>query len=123
MTANIGHLHRAFIMNNLKKCATAAIFAAAGMLVTTSASAVFIGFEVNQANYVPTPGVRHNIKDEFAPIGIVFADVLNPANGVTVGKCGPGNGAVSLFGFGADFAGCGNTRPNFNVFFVDRRTR
>jgi hypothetical protein len=84
-----------------------------------SAAPVFIGFEVNQANYVPTPGTTQEVTNQFAPLGIVFSDVASPGHGAVLGKCGPGNGAVALFGFGADFGGCGDTTPNLDILFVD----
>jgi PEP-CTERM motif len=82
-------------------------------------SGATIGFEIAEGTYVPTPGVAQNVKNQFASLGIIFQDVANPALGVTLGKCGPGNGAVALFGHGADFAGCGDTTPNFDILFVD----
>jgi hypothetical protein len=59
------------------------------------------------------------VKNEFSSLGIVFADATNPANGATLGRCGPGDGPVALFGFGNDFGGCGDTTPNLNILFVD----
>lgn len=83
------------------------------------AAPVVVTFDVAVANYVPTPGVIQNVKNEFSPLGFVFEDVANPAMGATLGKCGPGNGPVALFGFGNDFPGCGDTTPNMNILFVD----
>lgn len=92
-----------------------------GLLFIAPASAVpvTVTFDAAVANYVPTPGVIQNVKNEFAPLGFIFADAVNPSVGATLGKCGPGDGAVSLFGFGNDFAGCGDTTPNLNILFVD----
>jgi len=84
-----------------------------------AASAVTITFDDAVGSYTPTPGVIHNVKNEFSSLGVVFRDVSNPALGVTLGRCGPGNGPVALFGAGNDFPGCGNTRPNFDILFVD----
>ncbi len=90
-------------------------------LVAGNANAVpiVITFDDAVADYTPTPGVRQNVKYEFAPLGIVFEDAVDPSLGATLGKCGPGDGAVALFGSGADFGGCGNTTPNLNILFVD----
>jgi hypothetical protein len=93
----------------------ASLFAA----VTAQAAPVTIGFDSAVGTYVPTPGSIQNVKNEFSSLGIVFQDVADPTKGVTLGQCGPGNGPVSLFGYGNDFPGCGNTRPNFDILFVD----
>jgi hypothetical protein len=86
---------------------------------SASAAEIFIGFEIAQGNYIPTPGVIQDVKDEFAPLGIIFEDVADPSKGATLGQCGPGSGRVSLFGSGSDFPGCGDTTPNLNILFVD----
>ncbi len=83
-----------------------------------SAATVFIGFEVNQGNYVPTPGTPQEVTNQFAPLGIVFSDVDSPGHGAVLGKCGPGNGAVALFGYGFN-SGCGDYTPNLDILFVD----
>lgn len=88
-------------------------------VVPASATPITVTFDAAVANYTPTPGVIQNVKDEFAPLGFMFEDAANPANGATLGQCGPGDGPVSLFGFGNDFSGCGDTTPNLNILFVD----
>jgi hypothetical protein len=97
------------------KILAAALIAGASV----SASAVTITFDTAVGAYTPTPGVIQNVKTEFSSLGVVFRDTTDPTRGVTLGQCGPGDGPVSLFGFGNDFAGCGNTRPNFDILFVD----
>lgn len=83
------------------------------------AAPVTITFDSAVGSYTPTPGSRQNVATEFSSLGIVFQDAANPLVGATLGNCGPGNGPVSLFGFGADFPGCGDTTPNLNILFVD----
>ncbi len=96
------------------------IFAAALIAsASVSASAVTITFDSAVGTYTPTPGVIHNVKTEFSSLGVVFSDSTTPSLGVTLGRCGPGSGPVALFGYGNDFPGCGNTRPNFDILFVD----
>lgn len=93
----------------------------AGLLLSAQAIAapVTVTFDDPVANYTPTPGVAQDVTDEFAPLGFIFQDANNPAFGATLGRCGPGDGPVSLFGHGADFGGCGDTTPNLNILFVD----
>ncbi|MBI5084236.1 MAG: PEP-CTERM sorting domain-containing protein [Acidobacteria bacterium] len=88
-------------------------------VATLSAAPVSIGFEVPQGTYVPTPGVTQELTNQFSSLGIIFQDISSPGRGAIAGQCGPGNGLVSLFGFGADFAGCGDTTPNLDIVFVD----
>lgn len=83
------------------------------------AATITVTFDTAVGNYTPTPGAIQNVKNEFAPLGFIFEDVADPTKGATLGKCGPGDGPVSLFGYGNDFAGCGKTTPNLNVLFVD----
>lgn len=82
------------------------------------AASVTVTFDTAVANYTPTPGVLHNVKNEFAPLGFVFQDVADPSKGVTLGKCGPGDGPVALFGYGNN-GSCGDFTPNFNILFVN----
>lgn len=89
------------------------------LAASSFADTVTVTFDTAVGNYVPTPGVIQNVKNEFAPLGFIFEDVADPTKGVTLGQCGPGQGLVSLFGFGNDYFGCGKTTPNFNVIFVD----
>lgn len=89
-------------------CATASVLAAP----------VTVSFDVAVGNYTPTPGVIQNVKSEFAPLGFIFEDVANPANGATLGRCGPGDGPVALFGFGNN-GSCGDYTPNLNILFVN----
>lgn len=83
------------------------------------AATVTVTFDEAVGSYSPTPGGRQNVADQFASLGFVFRDTVNPELGVTLGQCGPGEGAVSLFGHGSDFPGCGNTLPNFDILFVN----
>jgi hypothetical protein len=83
------------------------------------ASSISISFDSAVGTYTPTPGTIQNVKNEFASLGFIFEDGVDSSKGATLGKCGPGNGAVALFSAGNDFAGCGNTRPNLNILFVD----
>lgn len=83
------------------------------------AATITVTFDTAVGNYTPTPGVIQNVKNEFAPLGFIFEDVANPTKGATLGKCGPGDGPVALFGYGNDYAGCGKTTPNLNILFVD----
>jgi hypothetical protein len=98
------------------------IFLSSVTLLTSffaNASLITITFDDIIADYTPTPGVTQDVTDEFSSLGIVFQDVLDPSLGATLGNCGPGDGPVSLFGHGNDFAGCGDTTPNLNILFVD----
>ena len=96
------------------------LLAAAALLCAPLASrAVTITFDDAVGAYTPTPGVTQDVSNQFASLGVIFRDVADPSFGVTLGKCGPGNGAVSLFGHGSDFGGCGDTTPNFDILFVD----
>ncbi len=101
----------------MKKFALAGI--ASAMIATSANAAVTIDFESAQAGYTPTPGVTQEVTDQFGSLGVIFRDQKTPGRGATLGKCGPGNGAVSFFGFGSDFPGCGDTRPNIDVDFVN----
>lgn len=83
------------------------------------ASSITVSFDTAVGTYSPTPGTINNVKNEFASLGFIFEDGADASKGATLGKCGPGNGAVALFGAGNDFSGCGNTRPNLNILFVD----
>ena len=83
------------------------------------AATVFIGFDVAQAGYTPTPGVIQNVSNAFGSLGVIFRDQKTPGQGATLGQCGPGNGPVSFFGFGNDFAGCGDTQPDIDIDFVN----
>lgn len=85
---------------------------------TAYATPITITFDDPVANYTPTPGVIQNVKNEFAPLGIVFQDVVNPSLGATLGKCGPGDGPVALFGYGNN-GSCGDYTPNLDILFVD----
>jgi len=89
------------------------------LLSPMAANATTITFDVAEGNYTPTPGVIQNVTDEFAPLGVIFQDALDPLLGATLGNCGPGNGPVSLFGAGNDFPGCGDTTPDLNILFVN----
>jgi hypothetical protein len=96
------------------------LIAALAFCVSASAvsAPVTVTFDSAVANYTPTPGALHNVKNEFAPLGFVFRDVADPSKGVTLGKCGPGDGAVALFGYGNNGT-CGDYTPNFDILFVD----
>lgn len=84
------------------------------------AATVTIGFDAAQAGYTPQSAQnRQEVTNQFASLGVVFADQKSPGRGVTIGNCGPSDGPLALFGFGADFDFCGDTRPNFNINFVD----
>ena len=83
------------------------------------ADQIFISFEERQGNYIPTPGVLQEVTDQFVPLGLTFRDRKSPGRGGILGQCGIGFGQVSLFGFGNDFSGCGDTRPDLDVLFVD----
>jgi hypothetical protein len=96
----------------------------AGLLSTVFMSAamaapITVTFDDAVGTYTPTPGFIHDVKNEFASLGFIFEDVANPTKGATLGKCGPGSGAVALFGYGNDYSGCGKTTPNMNILFVD----
>lgn len=82
------------------------------------AAEVLITFDEVQANYVPTPGTKQEITNQFAPLGVLFSDVSTPGRGAIAGKCGPGEGAVALFGFGNN-GGCGDYTPNLDILFVN----
>jgi hypothetical protein len=84
-----------------------------------NASLITISFDDAISNYTPTPGVIQDVTDEFSSLGIVFQDALVPSLGATLGRCGPGDGPVALFGHGNDYPGCGDTTPNLNILFVD----
>lgn len=95
-----------------------------GLLSTAFLSSAFaapitVTFDSAVAAYTPTPGVIQNVKNEFASLGFIFEDVADPSKGATLGNCGPGDGPVSLFGYGNDYSGCGKTTPNLNILFVD----
>jgi len=93
---------------------------ASGLVATpASAAVVAIGFDVAQAGYTPTPGVIQEVTNQFGSLGVIFRDQKSPGRGATLGRCGPGNGPVAFFGFGNDFAGCGDTQPNIDIDFVD----
>lgn len=96
----------------------AAAVAALSFVGSVSAAPVTVTFDTAVANYIPTPGLTQNVKNEFAPLGFVFEDVANPTYGATLGQCGPGDGPVSLFGFGNN-GSCGDYTPNLNILFVD----
>jgi len=104
-------------MNTRNKLAAA--MACLFLIGPVYATPINVTFDAAVANYTPTPGVIQNVTNEFASLGFVFQDATNPANGATLGNCGPGDGPVSLFGFGNDFGGCGDTTPNLNILFVD----
>lgn len=93
--------------------------AAVALPSVANAATVVIGFDVAQAAYTPTPGVIQEVTNQFGSLGVIFRDQKSPGRGATLGKCGPGNGAVAFFGFGNDFSGCGDTRPNIDIDFVD----
>ena len=103
-------------MNILKKC----LLAAAGLCFASSAFAtpITVTFDTAVADYTPTPGVVQHVTNEFAALGFIFQDAVNPQYGATLGKCGPGEGAVALFGYGNN-GSCGNYTPNLNILFVD----
>lgn len=104
----------------MKKIITVALAAAVfATAPPVAAATVSIGFDVAQAGYTPTPGVIQNVANEFASLGVVFRDQKSPGFGATLGNCGPGNGPVSFFGYGNDYFGCGDTRPNIDIDFVD----
>ncbi len=92
---------------------------ASAFFALSVAQAETITFDVAQAGYTPTPGVTQEVADQFASLGVLFRDRVAVGHGATVGQCGPGAGPVSLFGYGADFPGCGNTTPNLDILFVD----
>ena len=96
--------------------AAGAVLAAA---MPAAASVEVITLDVAEAGYTPTPGVRQEVTNQFGSMGVLFQDQASPGHGATVGNCGPGDGPVSLFGYGADFDGCGNTRPNLDIVFVN----
>jgi hypothetical protein len=102
---------------------TIALFSAALLASTASTNAmaatVFIGFDSSQAGYTPTPGVIQNVSNQFGSLGVIFRDQKTPGQGATLGRCGPGNGPVAFFGFGNDFAGCGDTQPDIDIDFVN----
>jgi hypothetical protein len=103
-------------MNFIQKTGIAlscALFSAAA-----SAVPITVTFDTAVANYTPTPGVIQNVTDEFAPLGFIFADAVNPSLGATLGKCGPGDGPVALFGHGNN-GSCGDYTPDLNILFVD----
>lgn len=95
----------------------------ASLMIATAAPAmaapITITFDAAVADYTPTPGVTQEVTNQFASLGIVFADVASPGHGATLGRCGPGDGPVALFGYGADYPGCGDTTPDLNIWFVD----
>jgi hypothetical protein len=95
--------------------AASALALAAG---TANAAVVTVTFDSAVANYTPTPGTLQNVKNEFAPLGFVFADQKTPGQGATLGQCGPGDGPVSLFGFGVN-GSCGDYYPNLDIDFVN----
>lgn len=102
----------------MKKLLLAASALAAAM--PAQAALVSIGFDDAQAGYTPqAASARQEVVSQFSSLGVVFADQSSPGRGVTIGKCGPGNGPLSLFGYGADFDFCGDTTPNFDIKFVD----
>ena len=105
-------------MRQLLACAVACLFSA-GITSAANAAPVTVTFEDAVGTYTPTPGSTQDVKNEFASLGFIFEDISDPSQGATLGKCGPGNGAVSLFGFGNDFAGCGDTTPDLRIIFVD----
>lgn len=84
-----------------------------------NAALITVTFEDAVADYTPTPGVAQDVTSEFASLGFIFQDATDPSLGATLGKCGPGDGDVALFGHGNDFSGCGDTTPNLNILFVD----
>lgn len=92
---------------------------AGSLLALSAAQAETITFDVAQAAYVPTPGVTQEVTDQFASLGVLFRDRSSVGHGATLGRCGPGDGPVALFGFGADFPGCGDTTPDLDILFVD----
>lgn len=96
------------------------IFAALALCFSAPvfAAPVTVTFDDAVAAYTPTPGARQNVKSEFSSLGFIFADVADPSKGVTLGKCGPGDGPVALFGYGQN-GGCGDYTPSFNILFVD----
>ena len=83
-----------------------------------NAAIVTVTFDEAVAGYTPTPGVLQNVKNEFASLGFVFADQKTPGAGATLGRCGPGDGAVALFGHGSN-GSCGDYFPDFDIDFVN----
>lgn len=106
-------------MKNRIFAGAAALLAIGTTATSAQAASVFIGFDVAQAGYTPTPGVIQEVTNQFGSLGVIFRDQKSPGRGATLGKCGPGNGPVAFFGFGNDFAGCGDTRPNIDIDFVN----
>ncbi len=99
--------------------ATAAVFASSSSSVANAAN-VFVGFDIAQAGYTPTPGTIQNVTNQFGSLGIIFRDQKTVGQGATLGRCGPGNGAVAFFGFGSNAGGtCGDFRPNIDIDFVN----
>lgn len=103
----------------MKKILLGAVALAASIAPATASAAVSISFDVAQAGYTPTPGVTQEVTNQFGSLGVIFRDQKTPGRGATLGQCGPGNGPVSFFGFGNDFPGCGDTRPDIDIDFVN----
>lgn len=90
-------------------------FAASGVQAAT----VTIDFESAIADYVPAG--QQALTDQFASLGILFADTEN-GGGASAGDCGPVNGSLGLYGAigqGDSFAGCGDTTPGLMLSFVN----
>lgn len=83
-----------------------------------NAALITITFDDAIADYNPTPGAIQHVTDEFSSLGLIFKDVVNPSFGATLGKCGPGQGPVALFGYGVN-GSCGDYTPNLDILFVD----
>lgn len=94
-------------------------FAAMAIAAPASAALNTIGFDGGQAGYSPTYGVRQEVSNQFGSMGVLFQDQSSPGRGAIVGVCGPSQGGLALFGYGADFNYCGDTTPNLDIVFVD----
>lgn len=87
-------------------------------LAATPVHAETITFDSAVAAFTPTPGVTQEVTTQFASLGVIFEDRNTPGRGAIIGRCGPGEGSGALFGYGADYPGCGDTTPNFDIVFV-----
>ena len=105
-------------MNKLFAIAASAFLVVGAAASPAQAATVLINFDVAQAGYTPTPGVIQHVTNQFGSLGVIFRDQKSLGKGASLGQCGPGNGAVSFFGFGNNGT-CGDYTPNIDIDFVD----